>query len=177
MITVTQSMWNLMIIVCVDFKGACFSKKELAAVWLRFICVNKSSNRAFRPYQSNSDHDKCTKWIAFHCATVKPSWKTTLKGDLPSVRLETVPLLRPLFLLKFFMFPCRLTTRFLKSTFLKMFTFIIMGSGHSSVVSALDSWSKGCRFESPQEWQKNVILQGQLFVLLFWYPFHPCVTQ
>ena len=42
-----------MIIVCVDFKGACFSKRELAAVWLRFICVDKSSNRAFRPYQSN----------------------------------------------------------------------------------------------------------------------------
>ena len=35
----------------------------------------------------------------------------------------------------------------------------------SSVVRALDSWSKGRRFESLQERQENFLLQGQLSVL------------
>ena len=35
---------------------------------------------------------------------------------------------------------------------------------------------KGHRFESLQEWQENFLLQGQLSVLLFGYPFHPWVT-
>ena len=51
-----------------------------------------------------------------------------------------------------------------------------MGSGDSSVVRAPDSWLKGHRFESLQERWENFLLQGQLSVLLFWYPFHPCVT-
>ena len=35
----------------------------------------------------------------------------------------------------------------------------------SSVVRVLDSWSKGCRFESLQEQRDNFLLQGQLSVL------------
>ena len=31
-------------------------------------------------------------------------------------------------------------------------------------------------FESRQEQRENVLFQGQLSVLLFWYPFHPRVT-
>ena len=52
------------------------------------------------------------------------------------------------------------------------------GRGNSSVVAgALDSRSKGRGFESRQERRENVLLQGQLFVLLlFRYPFHPRVT-
>ena len=38
-------------------------------------------------------------------------------------------------------------------------------SGHSSVVRALNSWSKGLGFESRQKRQDNCLLQGQLSVL------------
>ena len=53
---------------------------------------------------------------------------------------------------------------------------LVLGSGNSSVVRALDSWLKGCRFESLQEQQKNFILQGQLSVLTFYSSIHstPC---
>ena len=40
-----------------------------------------------------------------------------------------------------------------------------MGSRDSSVIRALDSRLKGCRFGSGQEWQDNFLLQGQLSVL------------
>ena len=36
----------------------------------------------------------------------------------------------------------------------------------SSVVSVLDSWSKGPGFKSPHEWWENFVLQGQLSVLI-----------
>ena len=51
-----------------------------------------------------------------------------------------------------------------------------MGSGDSPVVRAPNSWLKVHRFESLQERWENFLLQGQLSVLLIWYPFHPCVT-
>ena len=45
------------------------------------------------------------------------------------------------------------------------------------MVRALDSWWKGCEFESQQEGQENFFLQSQLCVLtLIWCLFHPCVT-
>ena len=42
----------------------------------------------------------------------------------------------------------------------------INGSGNSPIVTAPDSWSKGCRFnfKSPQEQWENIFLQGQLSV-------------
>ena len=40
-----------------------------------------------------------------------------------------------------------------------------------------DSWSKGCEFESPQEWWENFLLQSQLCVLtLIQCPSYPRVT-
>jgi len=51
------------------------------------------------------------------------------------------------------------------------------GSWDSSVVRACNSWSKGCKFESQQEWWDKTFLQCQPSVLLFWYPFHPRVTK
>ena len=41
------------------------------------------------------------------------------------------------------------------------------GSGDSTVVRASDSWSKGPGFESQQERQENILLQGQHFVQTF----------
>ena len=55
-------------------------------------------------------------------------------------------------------------------------TCIQHGCRDSSVVRAPDSWLKGSGFESLQEWRDNFLLQGRLSVLLFQYPFHPCVT-
>ena len=46
----------------------------------------------------------------------------------------------------------------------------------SSLVRELDSWLKGHGFESLLERQEKFLLQGQLSVLLFRYPFHPHVT-
>ena len=51
------------------------------------------------------------------------------------------------------------------------------GSRDSLLVRAPDSWSKGCEFESQQEWQGNFLLQSRLCVLtLIQCPFHPQVT-
>ena len=47
----------------------------------------------------------------------------------------------------------------------------------SSVVRAPDSWLKDRGFESLQERRDNFLVHGQLSVLLFWYPFHTCVTE
>ena len=44
---------------------------------------------------------------------------------------------------------------------------VVLGRGNSSVVTASDSWSKGPRFESGQEWRENYFLHGQLSVLSF----------
>jgi len=46
----------------------------------------------------------------------------------------------------------------------------------SSLVREPDSWLKGHGFESLLERQEKFLLQGQLSVLLFRYPFHPHVT-
>ena len=53
--------------------------------------------------------------------------------------------------------------------FLKWTCFL--GSGDSSVVRVPDSWSKSRGFESLLEQRENFLCW-----LLFWYPFHPCVT-
>ena len=49
------------------------------------------------------------------------------------------------------------------------------------MVLVLDLWSKGPRFESPQESRENFLFQGKLSVLLnesyFGYPFHPHATS
>ena len=42
---------------------------------------------------------------------------------------------------------------------------VVIWERDSSVVKALDSWLKGCGFESLQEQQDNFLLQGQLSVL------------
>ena len=48
---------------------------------------------------------------------------------------------------------------------------------YSLLVRALDSWSKGCEFQSWQKRCENFILQSQLCVLtLIWCPFHPRIT-
>ena len=45
---------------------------------------------------------------------------------------------------------------------------------YSLLVRVPDSWSKGCEFQSRQEWRENFLLQSQLCVLtLSWCPFHP----
>ena len=50
-------------------------------------------------------------------------------------------------------------------------------SWDSLLVTAPDSWSKGCEFKSRQERQENFVLQSQLCVLtLIRYPFHHRVT-
>ena len=46
----------------------------------------------------------------------------------------------------------------------------------SSVVRTLDSWLKGCGFESLQEWRENFLRVNFLCWLLFRYLFHPHVT-
>ena len=48
---------------------------------------------------------------------------------------------------------------------------------HSLLVSAPDSWSKGCEFESRQEWRKTFLPQSPFCVqTLIRCPFHPRVT-
>ena len=48
----------------------------------------------------------------------------------------------------------------------------------SLLVRAPDSWSKGCEFESWQEWFENFLFQSWLCVLtLIRCLFHPCVTM
>ena len=50
-------------------------------------------------------------------------------------------------------------------------------SWDSSLIRALDSWSKSCEFKSRQEQWENFLLQSQLCVLaLIRCPFHPHVT-
>ena len=50
-------------------------------------------------------------------------------------------------------------------------------SQDSLLVRVLDSWSKGCEFESGRERWENFLLLSQLRVLtLIWCPFHPHVT-
>ena len=54
---------------------------------------------------------------------------------------------------------------------------VLMGSRDSSLVTAPDSWSKGCVFESQKELRENFLLSSQLCVLaLIRCPFHPLVT-
>ena len=45
-----------------------------------------------------------------------------------------------------------------------LFMFLIVGSRDCSMVRITDSWAKGLRFKSQQEWQENLLLQGQLSV-------------
>ena len=54
---------------------------------------------------------------------------------------------------------------------------IILRSWDSFLVEVLESWLKGCKFESLQEWRENFLLQSHLCVLtLIGCPFHPHVT-
>ena len=51
------------------------------------------------------------------------------------------------------------------------------GSWDSLLVRVPDSWSKGCKFESRQEWQENFLFLSSLCVLtLIRCPLHPHVT-
>ena len=51
------------------------------------------------------------------------------------------------------------------------------GCQDSLLVRVPGFWSKGCEFESRQEWQKNFLLQSQLCMLtVIQCLFHPCVT-
>ena len=53
----------------------------------------------------------------------------------------------------------------------------VLQSRDSLLVRALDSWSKGCEFESRQERRESFLQRNQLFVLtLIRCPFHPRVT-
>ena len=56
------------------------------------------------------------------------------------------------------------------------FKLLLSGSGDSSMVRAPDSRSKGRGFESRQERLENFLLQCQLSVLLFLYPFRTRAT-
>ena len=56
-------------------------------------------------------------------------------------------------------------------------TVMQIGSWDSLLVRALDSWPKGCKFESRQKHQQNFLLHSQHCVLtIIWCPFHSPVT-